>query len=375
MTTAARPIHVAFLALQPPGLSPGQRQRVEAFESGLARRGVQVQTHAVLGRNDVDVFYGRHAAPRKALLAGAAAVRRLASLMSPARVDAYLVQREAFFLGGPWSEWLASLRAPVIYDFDDAIWIRTMSDANRGFAWLKNVDKIPRIVGLAHTVIAGNDYLAEWARQHSGNVHVVPTCIDTDHFAAPARTAGDVVTIGWSGSASTLAHLRPLMPALERVVARCGQRVRIRVMGDPAFEHPPLRLRGEAWSPAAEIALLQEMSIGLMPLPDDEWTRGKCGFKGLLSMAMGAATVMSPVGVNTEIVRHGENGFLAASEDEWVELLCRLVDDAALRTRVGQAGRQTVVDRYSVRRWEATLAGLVTAAVEGSPARSASTNI
>jgi glycosyltransferase involved in cell wall biosynthesis len=183
------------------------------------------------------------------------------------------------------------------------------------------------------------------------------------------------VTIGWSGSASTLAHLRPLMPALERVVATHGSRVRIRVMGDPAFEHPPLGLRGEAWSPTAEVQLLQEMDVGLMPLPDDEWTRGKCGFKGLLSMAMGAATVMSPVGVNTEIVRHGENGFLAATEDEWVELLCRLVDDAALRARVGQAGRQTVVDRYSVRRWEETLAALLTAAVAGSPARSASTNI
>jgi glycosyltransferase involved in cell wall biosynthesis len=368
-------MRIGFLALQAPDISPGQRYRVEAFLPALQRRGIEFRYDWLLDRDDLRVFYGREPVARKALVAAKGGLRRLASLARPGAVDAFFVQREAFFLGGAWSEWLASLRAPVIYDFDDAIWIRTMSEANRSFAWLKNVGKIPRIVGLAHTVIAGNTYLAEWARQHSGNVHVVPTCIDTDHFAPAAKPAGDVVTIGWSGSASTLAHLRPLMPALERVVARSGQRVRLRVMGDPAFEHPPLALRGEAWSPAAELALLHEMSIGLMPLPDDEWTRGKCGFKGLLSMAMGAATVMSPVGVNTEIVRHGENGFLAASEDEWVERLCRLVDDAALRTRMGEAGRQTVVDRYSVRRWEATLAGLVTAAVDGSPARSASTNI
>jgi glycosyltransferase involved in cell wall biosynthesis len=368
-------MRIGFLALQAPDVSPGQRYRVEAFLPALQRRGIEFRYDWLLDRDDLRVFYGREPVSRKASVAAKGGLRRLASLVRPGGVDAFFVQREAFFLGGAWSETLARLRAPVIYDFDDAIWIRTMSEANRSFAWLKNVDKIPRIVGLAHTVIAGNDYLAAWARQHSSNVHVIPTCVDTDRFSPIARSAADVVTIGWSGSASTLAHLRPLMPALERVVAKRGQRVRIRVMGDPAFEHPPLGLRGEAWSPAAEIALLQEMSIGLMPLPDDDWTRGKCGFKGLLSMAMGAATVMSPVGVNTEIVRHGENGFLAATEDEWVELLCRLVDDAALRTRVGQAGRQTVVDRYSVRRWEETLAALLTAAVAGSPARSASTNI
>ena len=368
-------MRVGFLALQAPDISPGQRYRVEAFLPALQRRGIECRYDWLLDRDDLRIFYGREPVARKALVAAKGGLRRLASVARTGGIDAFLVQREAFFLGGAWSEWLASLRAPLIYDFDDAIWIRTLSEANRGFAWLKNVGKIPRIVGLAHTVIAGNGYLAVWARRHSSNVHVVPTCVDTDRFSPVARPAADAVTIGWSGSASTLTHLRPLLPALERVVARLGSRVRIRVMGDPAFEHPPLALRGEAWSPAAEVDLLQEMAIGLMPLPDDEWTRGKCGFKGLLSMAMGAATVMSPVGVNTEIVRHGENGFLAGSEDEWVELLCRLVDDAALRSSVGQAGRQTVVDRYSVRRWEATLAGLVTAAVDGSSARSASTNI
>jgi glycosyltransferase involved in cell wall biosynthesis len=369
-------MRLAFLALQAPGLSPGQRYRVEAFLPWLSRRGVDVRYDWLLDRDELRVFYGREAAARKALIAGRAARRRLRSIASAGGVDAFLVQREAFFLGGAWSEWLASLRAPLIYDFDDAIWIRTVSEANRPYGWLKNVAKMADIAKLARTVIAGNEYLATWARRHVADVHVVPTCVDTERFVPAPRPSSDApVTIGWSGSPSTVAHLRPLMPALERVVARLGTRVRIRVMGDPTFEHPPLGLRGEAWSPAAEVDLLQQMAIGLMPLPDDEWTRGKCGFKGLLSMAMGAATVMSPVGVNTEIVRHGENGFLAASEDEWVELLCRLVDDAALRTRVGEAGRQTVVDRYSVRRWEATLAELVTAAAARSPARSASTNI
>jgi glycosyltransferase involved in cell wall biosynthesis len=184
--------------------------------------------------------------------------------------------------------------------------------------------------------------------------------VDTDQFApAAAPTAADTVTIGWSGSPSTIAHLRPLLPVLERVKAAYGTRVRLRVMGDPSFSHAPLELQGEAWSSSAEMRLLREIDIGVMPLPDDKWTRGKCGIKGLVSMSMGAATVMSPVGVNVQIVRHGGNGYLAASDDEWFEALSLLIEDHGLRRRIGLAGRQTVEDHYSVRRWEGTLADVL----------------
>ena len=353
-------MRVGFLALQAPDLSPGQRYRVEAFMPPLARRGIEFSYDWLLDREDLRVFYGRASLVRKGLIASKAAVKRLRSVALPRKVDAWFVQREAFFLLNEWSEWLAHLRAPVVFDFDDAIWIHSISEANRRFAFLKNVSKIPRIVELAHTVIAGNEYLATWARSHSRNVHVIPTCVDTERFSPPtSRPASGPVTIGWSGSPSTFSHLRPLLPALERVKTRYQDRVRIRVMGDPSFSHAPLALKGEAWNAEAELALLREMEIGLMPLPDDEWTRGKCGLKGLVSMSMGAATVMSPVGVNTEIVQHDVNGFLARSEDEWVELLSRLVDDAALRRRIGAAGRQTVVDRYSVARWQDPLADLL----------------
>lgn len=361
-------IRIGFLALHAPGLSPSQRYRVEAFLPSLERRGIRVRYDWVLDRDDLRVFYGRRGAASKARIAAAATWRRLRSLVAARDVDAFLVQREAFFLGDAWAEWLAHLRAPFVYDFDDAIWLKATSDANRRFSWLKNVKKIPRIVRMAHTVIAGNEYLAGWARAHSPNVAIVPTCIDTDRFSPPgSRPAGRAVTIGWSGSPSTIAHLRPLLPVLERVQAAYGKRIRIRVMGEPAFEHRPLGIRGEPWSPEGELALLHETDIGLMPLPDDEWTRGKCGLKGLVSMAMGAATVMSPVGVNTQIVRHGENGFLPASDEEWFDVLSRLIEDEALRRRIGAAGRETVVNDYSVRRWESTVADVLQRAVRHAP--------
>lgn len=354
-------MRLRFLALQAPDLSPGQRYRFEAFGPAMQQAGIEVSYDWLLDSHELRVFYGRASAPRKAAMAARALARRLRSLTRSAP-DVYFVQREAFFLFNEWSEYLAHLRAPVVFDFDDAIWIHSVSEANRRFAWLKNVDKIPRIARLAHTVIAGNAYLADWARAHSNNVHVVPTCVDTAHFSPGPRRDGGPVTIGWSGSPSTFSHLNALLPVLGRIVARFGDRVRLRVMGDPTFEHPPLKLRGEAWSAEAELALLREMDIGLMPLPDDAWTRGKCGLKGLVSMSMGAATVMSPVGVNPEIVTHGENGLLARTDDEWFEQLSRLIEDAALRRRLGEAGRQTVVDRYSVQRWAGPLTQLLFAA-------------
>ncbi len=363
---ASEAIRVGFLALQAPELSPGQRYRVEAFLPALADRGISVRYDWLLDAADLRVFYGPGAMAGKALVATKAALRRLGQVARTAGIDVWLVQREAFFLGGAWSEHLAGLSAPVVYDFDDAIWIRATSLANARLAWLKNVRKMPAIARLAHTVVAGNEYLATWARDHARRVVVLPTCVDTDVFAPPVtRPSTGHVTIGWSGSPSTIAHLRPLLPVLERVRARYGDRVRIRVMGDPAFAHPPLHLAGEAWSPAAELQLLREMDIGLMPLPDDPWTRGKCGLKGLVSMAMGAASVMSPVGVNTEIVQHGANGFLPASDDAWYEVLCRLTEDAGLRAGVGAAGRRTVVERYSVRQWQDTLATILLTAARG----------
>lgn len=357
-------LRVLMLVLRNPDRSPGQRYRLEQFLPHLEVGGIDLTYSWVLDDFDAETFCGRTSLAAKAGVALKASARRLLSLrhLVPAP-DVVFVYREAMFIGGPWSEWLASLRAPVIFDFDDAIWIHAISDANRRFAFLKNVGKIPRIVRLAHTVIAGNDYLANWARPHNANVHVIPTCVDTDRWKpGKPKPSDQPVTIGWSGSASTVAHLRLALPALERVKARFGDRVRFRVMGDATFRHEPLGLVGEAWRPDAEIPFLQDLDIGLMPLPDDEWSKGKCGLKALTSMACGAAIVMSPVGVNPEIAQDGVSGFLPRTEDDWVGALSRLIEEPELRRRVALAGRRRVVDAYSVARWKEPLVELIKAA-------------
>ncbi|MEW5739570.1 MAG: glycosyltransferase family 4 protein [Myxococcota bacterium] len=361
-------MRLLFLGVHGRDRSPSQRYRFEQFEPKLAAAGIEVEYAGALTSEEAEVFYGAHGLATKGRVAARALGRRAWSVfprLVRQRFDVVFVQREAFFLFDAWAEWLAHLQAPVVFDFDDAIWIHAVSEANQRFAFLKNVAKIPRIARFAHTVIAGNDYLAAWAQQHNSNVHVIPTCVDTDRWVpGPARPADAPVTIGWSGSASTIAHLRLALPALERVRRRFGERVRFRVMGDAYFRHEPLQLQGEAWGPETEIPFLQQLDIGLMPLPDDEWSKGKCGLKALTSMACGAAIVMSPVGVNPQIAQDGVNGLLPRTEDEWVKAISHLVEDPALRQRLARAGRQRIVEAYSVARWSSTLITLLQAAAQ-----------
>lgn len=351
-----------FLGLQAPGLAPSQRFRIEAFQPYLAANGVTLDYAWALSASDIQEFYRQTRVGAKARVALRALARRALSVMpwpGHPRPDVVIVQREAFFLGGAWSERIAALRAPVVFDFDDAIWIKDVSEANRRFSFLKNVRKIPEIIRLSHTVLAGNAYLAEYARRFNQRVEVVPTCVDTDRYVPAPRSNDGTVVIGWSGSRTTFPHLKLAFPALEQLRARYGDRVGFKIVGDAAFRHNALGIVGEAWSSDSEVQALQSMDVGIMPLPDDDWSKGKCGLKGLTYMAAGIPAVMSPVGVNTEIVQDGIDGFLPRTEAEWVARLSRLVEDAALRKRMGAAGRATVVSRYSTLRWRDTVLGVL----------------
>ncbi len=350
------------MAVHAPDRTPSQRFRIEEFLPYLREQGIETDFSWALSADDAKTFYGQVPASEKAKVvakAGLRQARQLAPHLLRKKYDVIFVQRESFFLGGPWLEWLASRSTPMIYDFDDAIWVHQISESNRRFAFLKNVDKVPRLVALAHTVFAGNPYLQNWARGYNGNVRVVPTTIDTEVYKPGPRRSSGPVTIGWSGSVTTVEHFQTAIPALTKVKARLGDAVQFKVIGDAKYRYEPLGIVGEGWRADTEVAELQKIDVGLMPLPDTEWARGKCGLKGLQYMALGIPTLMSPVGVNCEIVRDGENGFLPRTEDEWVERLCELVQNATLRQRLGDAGRKTVVDEYSVLRWRDTYVELI----------------
>lgn len=245
---------------------------------------------------------------------------------------------------------LSKSGAKLIVDFDDAIWLHQVSSSspNQNLNFLKRPSKTSEIIKLADTVVAGNSYLANYALQFNTKVEVIPTTIDTDLYTPHRKFLTSKINIGWSGSKTTVDHFKEAIPALERVKQKYGDKIEFTVIGDGSYRYENLGIIGKSWSLDKEVSDLQEFDIGIMPLPDDEWSKGKCGLKGLQYMALEIPTIMSPVGVNTEIIQHKINGFLASTSDEWVDCLGILIENPELRQQIGIMGRKKVVEYYSV---------------------------
>lgn len=345
-------LRVLALVPYPTGQVPGQRYRIEQWAPHL--RALDVEVTLVPGLSTA----AHQRLQRRGGLAGktagllAAHARRRRQLRQAEGFDLAYVYREAVPGRSDWCErWLAA-RLPFVLDFDDAVYLPAVSSANATFAWLKDPGKTERLCRLARRVMVGNETLAAWAAPRSAALDIVPSTIDTDAYAyvpvrAPAADPSRLPVIGWTGSVTTLPYLEALGPALARL--RQQRAFELRVIGGEPRLPAALTTRVVPWRAESEVADLQPLDVGLMPLNDDPWSRGKCGMKALQYMALGIPPVVSPVGVNATIVRHGENGLCATSEDEWVAALVRLIDDPALRARLGAEARRTVEAGYSAR--------------------------
>lgn len=240
--------------------------------------------------------------------------------------------------------WLYAKR-PVVVDYDDAIFHRYDGHAS---ALVRRVlgRKIDRIMAAARVVVTGNDYLAERARAAGAKqVVILPSVVDPSRYTArPTFGAGGMV-VGWIGSPATTPHLASVAPALASLRDLPG--LRIETVGAAPFAVEGVAVTQRPWSEASEAADIARFDVGIMPLPDDPWSRGKCGYKLIQYMASGLPVVASPVGANRRIVEHGVNGFLAADAASWSQSLRTLHADPALRARFGAAGRARVVAEYS----------------------------
>ncbi|MFZ3071785.1 MAG: glycosyltransferase family 4 protein [Thermodesulfobacteriota bacterium] len=234
----------------------------------------------------------------------------------------------------------------VVYDFDDAVMFRD-SKSKRPESFFRML-MFKRTIHGSDAVISGNKYLYEYASRHNKRVFTIPTVIDMARYGEKnyAPDSG-VVTLGWIGSGITLFYLEEMKDALDEVFER-HPFTRLKIVADKFFDCAKMPVIKKKWNYEEEIADLHSFDIGLMPLIDDPWSRGKCGFKLLQYMAVGVPGVASKVGVNSEIVTHGINGFLANGTKEWVDCLSKLIEDAALRERLGQEARKTVKERYSL---------------------------
>lgn len=335
--------------------APSQRFRFEQYFQLLSTLGHDFTLAPFQSRQNWQVFYQPGRTVKKIALLAAGTARRLALLRTAHRFTHVFIHREALPFGPPWIEWLIAKlwRKKIIYDFDDAIWMTDKATENWFERTLKWRSKVGCICRWSYRVSCGNRYLAAYAGQFNRHVVVNPTTIDTENLhqlaLLPARAAGsDRITIGWTGSRTTLKYLRPFLPVFSQLRQRFPT-LRLLVIADqnPHFEDPAVEFR--TWRLETEISDLAEIDIGIMPLPDDGWTKGKCGFKGLQYMALGIPTVMSPVGVNTEMVEHGYHGFLAGDTEQWLQLLARLIEQPGLRAEMGERGRSLVARRYSVK--------------------------
>lgn len=268
--------------------------------------------------------------------------------------DIIFIYRDALVTGSTFFEKnFSRSRAKVIYDFDDAIWIQKVSEGNKRVAFLKNPAKTKKIIGLCDLTFAGNQFLADYALQFNKNVVVIPSTIDINIYNKKEKKINkDKICIGWTGSSTTIRHFITAIPVLKKIKEKFGVRVEFKIIGDENYYCAELDTQGEPWTASTEVKDLSQLDIGIMPLPDDEWEKGKCGMKGLQYMGLGIPAVMSPVGANLEIIQHGVNGYLPKTENEWVDILSNLIGNKELRERIGNAGRQTVIDKYSVEAWK-----------------------
>jgi len=268
--------------------------------------------------------------------------RRWRLLLSAAEYDVVCVHR--VLLTAIEQRWLQRVAPRYIFDFDDAIMFRD-SKRQRFVSWQRR-HRFARMVAGAHRVIAGNRYLADAALRYTDRVTVIPTAIDLTPYPDPPHRSRDPV-IGWIGTSVNLMYLRRIVPALVRLT-QARPDITLKVVADDFLDHPGLHVTKKRWSLEDEVVDLMSFQVGIMPLPDDPWTRGKCAVKILQYFAAAVPVVCSPVGTNLDVVEHGRSGYFAATAEEWVTYLSELLGNEERCKQFGAAGRETVRQRYSI---------------------------
>ncbi len=377
-----RPLRVLFFTTGPES-EPSSRFRVHQLLPGLRKRGVEATVRPLADRSYLELGYGLHqpgSLRRSARVAAHFArrvIRRAVDLVRATRYDVLVVQKETFPFG--MERLVRALGLRVVVDLDDAVFVPSpLPDARGGLArrvaerLLDRRRALAALVSRSQAVIAGSPALATFAREHCDAVSVIPTAVDADAYPrVPVRRSG-TLTIGWIGAPPNAVYLEPLRSVFQALARRFD--VRVHLAGPSAFACPGVEVTCTGWrhydSVQDEVADFGHFDVGIMPLPDHAFARGKCAFKAIQYMASGLPVVASPVGVNAEVI--GDAGLLARDPEEWEEALARLLADPDLRERMGERGRARVRDRYDLRlvvpRFAAVLERAADGSADGAPA-------
>lgn len=342
------------------------RYRVFQYLPHLERLGVQAEVQSFMDTPMYRLSLTQGRTGAKILATLRATARRLWALRKWQRYDALYLQRELLPFGGPVVErWLKNRGAVLLFDYDDALFIKKPSRYNRIATLLRSGDKTRALFRLVDCVVAGNNWLREAATE-AGAARAVTLEVAEDTKRIPMHAAhsnDSQVTIGWLGSPSTVKYLRVIEPVLKDIARRYPQ-VGWEIMGGNDFQMDGVDWRIREWSLNGELDALARFDIGLMPLPPEDWARGKSGGKARTYMAAGIVPVVSAIGYNLELIRHGETGFLCETQQDWDYALGRAIEDAGLRQRVSLAARAEVEQRFDPAEIAADMARLLRVVIE-----------
>lgn len=338
-------MRVLFIVPYPTDEAPSQRFRFEQYYNELRASQATFDVQSFIDHKTWSILYkkGHQLAKVAGIMRGF--LRRIILLFRVMRYDYVFIHREAAPLGPPVFEWIIAvmLRKKVIYDFDDAIWMPNVSDSNRFASRLKWYSKVSSICKWSYKVSCGNEFLAAYASKYNQKIVVIPTFVNTDSYK-PGINQNEKITIGWTGSLSTNKYLEDIDDILCEVQRATDCHI-ICISNKP----PSLTAKFEfiLWDKHKEIVDLQRFDIGIMPLTDDEWSKGKCGFKLIQYLSVGIPAIASPVGVNKEIITNDINGYLCNNRTDWIGRLIELCQNTMRRKEMGKAGRAVIVSRYS----------------------------
>ena len=325
-------------------LGASSRLRMYQYLPALEAAGFEVTVAPLFSDHYVESLYATGRRPWSDILVGY--LKRLRALLQAGKVDVVWVEKELLpYLPAVCEHALSKAHVPYVVDYDDAVF--HTYDQHR-LPWVRALlgERLTPLISGAYAVTAGNAYLADYAQRHgAGRVEIVPTVVDLRRYDVLPEPDDSIFRIGWIGSASTVKYLDQLREPL-RQLARHGD-VCLVTIGAPALKGLGVALEQHPWSADTEAALLATIHVGVMPLPDTPWERGKCGYKLIQYMACGRPVVASPVGINSEIVDDSV-GFLAEDHDAWIAALSRLRTQPELRRSQGAAGRKKIESLYSL---------------------------
>jgi glycosyltransferase involved in cell wall biosynthesis len=329
------------------GYSPGQRGSIELWEKILAPAGIELVYAPFETEKLRKILHANGHNLSKASEMLKAYANRLKLLQDLDEYDAVFVYREAALLGPAFLEKRIARKKPIIYQLDDPLYVPYRSPSNGYLSYLKFFGKVKEIIRLSKVVIANSSPIREYCRQFNENVWQIPSIVDTNQFVyEPFPEKLEKVCVGWSGSPTTLKNIKLVEKPLREISQRgiCD----IHFIGGTDFGLEDVRYTAQKWNGATEVEDLRRLQVGLVPLPDVAWNRHKFIMKTAQYMALGIVPVGTPMASNPEVIRHGENGFLAANDDEWVEFITTLVKDDKLRNEMSAKAAREARAKYSL---------------------------